>query len=141
LQQSSFAGKKFSDEYLLAVIAAMRDRASFVKDFVEKCPYFFSEPTQYDPEVVKKRWKPESRQCLLALADEFGKLEYPTKEEYENALHKTAESLKVGNGQLIHPLRLAVSGMGVGPGLFDILAILGKDEAVRRMRLAIERIA
>ncbi len=141
LQQSSFAGRTFNDEYLLAVIAAMRDRANFIKDFVEKCPYFYSAPTQYDPEVVKKRWKPESRQYLATLAEEFQKLQQPSKEDFEAALHRIAEGLKIGNGQLIHPLRLAVSGMGVGPGLFDILAILGKDETVYRMKLAVERIA
>ncbi|MCL4538002.1 MAG: glutamate--tRNA ligase [Bacteroidetes bacterium] len=140
LTKSSVDFSKFSDEYLVEVIVAMRERVSFVKEYTEKSPYFFHAPDRYDPDVVKKRWKPQSAAYLKALAGEFDKLDNPQKSDYEEALHRTAESLSVGNGQLIHPLRLAVSGMGEGPGLFDILKIIGKEETVRRINSAIERI-
>jgi len=68
------------------------------------------------------------------------KLSNPTKEEYEHALTKVAEELEVGKGKLIHPLRLAVSGQSTGPGMFDILSILGKDEVVKRIKVAVETI-
>jgi glutamyl-tRNA synthetase len=67
-------------------------------------------------------------------------LENPQKEDYEAALDRAAETLKVKHGDLIHPLRLAVSGMGAGPGLYDILLIFGKEETIRRMNSAIERL-
>jgi glutamyl-tRNA synthetase len=139
LAASPFAGKHFDDEYLITIIGAMRERATFVKDFVEKCAYFYQAPDQYEPDVVKKRWKPETPDQLKILAEEFSRMENPKKEEYESALHRIAESLKIKQGDLIHPLRLAVSGMGAGPGLYDILVILGKDETLRRIHLAIER--
>ncbi len=121
----------FSDQYLSEVIAAMRDRVSFVKDFVEKSPYFFWPPKEYDPAVLKKRWKAESPEYLKNLAAEFSKLKNPPKgpaqkEDYEAALKRTAESLKVGNGELIHPLRLAISGMGEGPGFMKLFLSLGR---------------
>lgn len=140
LAKSSFGEKHFDDSYLLSVIGVMRDRVTFVKDFIDKSPYFFHPPERFDPDVVKKRWKPESAGHLKALAEEFSRLEHPTKEEYEAALHQTAEKLKVGNGALIHPLRLAVSGVGSGPGLFDILFIIGKEETIRRISSAIEKL-
>ncbi len=140
LKSSAFAGVQCTDEYLLRVIGAMRDRAGFAKDFVEKCPYFYQSPSDYDPEVVKKRWKPESAGYLRSLAEEFSRLDNPRKEDYEAALQRVAGALQVSNGNFIHPLRLAVSGMGAGPGLFDILFILGKDETIRRISSAIERI-
>ncbi len=140
LLQSQFAGNKFSDEYLLSVISAMRDRASFVRDFVEKCPYFYAAPEQYDLEVTRKRWKPETPHQLKKLVEEFSQLTLSRKEDFEAVLHKTAEVLQVKNAELIHPLRLAVSGMGAGPGLYDILHILGKDEVIKRILTAIERI-
>ncbi len=140
LKQSEFKDATFSDEYLVKVIGAMRERVSFVKDFVEKSPYFFRRPKQFDPDVVKKRWKPESSGYLKSLTQEFSSLTNPNKEEYEAALHRTAQSLNVGNGQLIHPLRLAVSGTGSGPGLYDILFIIGKEETIKRIELAIEKI-
>jgi glutamyl/glutaminyl-tRNA synthetase len=48
--------------------------------------------------------------------------------------------VNIKNSELIHPVRLAVSGMGIGPGLYDILFILGKDETIRRITSAIEKL-
>ena len=140
LVKASFKVEKFTDEYLLRVIEAMRERVSFVRDFILKSPYFFEAPESYDQDVMKKRWKPTSAVCLRKLAEEFSKLSEPAKGDYENALHLAADSLGVTKGELIHPLRLAVSGVGEGPGVYDIVSILGKYETVRRINSAIERI-
>ncbi len=129
-----------SDGTLLAIIEAMRERASFLKDFVDSCPYFYTPPEDYDPAVVKKRWKSESPARLTALREAFAKLQSPSKEDYEETLDATAGSLGVSRGELIHPLRLALSGVGAGPGLYDIVAILGKDESIRRIDRALERL-
>ncbi len=140
LQRSPFAVKQFADEYLLSVISSMRERVSFAKDFVVNSPYFFESPVQFDAEVVKKRWNIETPEQLKSLVGEFTLLKNPQKEDYEAALHRAAESLNLKNSDLIHPLRLAVSGMGAGPGLYDILYILGNEETIRRITSAIERI-
>ncbi|HXG00262.1 MAG TPA: glutamate--tRNA ligase [Bacteroidota bacterium] len=140
LAQSRFSNHSLSDDYLLNVIEAMRERIVFVRDIIEKSPYFFEPPDSYDPETVRKRWKPESREHLLHLRDAFEKLQNPTKEQYEAALSECAHSLGVSKGQLIHPLRLAVSGMGAGPGVFDILVIIGKEETIRRITTAVSKL-
>jgi len=141
LSQSPFSGRAYTDAYLLSVITAMRERVTFVKDFLEKSPYFFEPPTQYEQDVVKKRWKPDSGKHLQELAKELSKVENPQKEDYETALHRVSELLNVKHSDLIHPLRLAVSGVGGGPGLYDILFILGKDETIKRITTAIERLS
>ena len=138
LKRSAIGGEKLDDQYLLSVISAMRERVTFIKDIIEKSPYFFESPKEYDPADVKKRWKPESSMYLKKLAEQFGALDVPTKEGYEAALQQTAETLQIKNSDLIHPLRLAVSGMGAGPGLYDILFILGKNETIGRITTAIE---
>jgi glutamyl-tRNA synthetase len=140
LAQSEIGEKHLDDGYLLRVIGAMRERAAFVKDFVKNSPYFFQPPAQYDPDGVKKRWNPETPGQLKNLVQEFSRLENPQKEDFEAALHRAAEALHVGHGDLIHALRLAVSGMGAGPGLYDILFILGKEETIRRINSAIEKL-
>ncbi len=140
LEKGAFAGRRFSDDYLLKVIGAMRERASFLKDFVEKCPYLYQAPVDYDKEVVKKRWTSNASEGLKAFVAELSKHVEPSKEDYEACLHQTAEKLNIKNSDLIHPLRLAVSGVGAGPGLFDILAILGKEETIKRINTAIERL-
>ena len=140
LVASEIPAEQFDESYLLKVITAMRERVSFMKEFLEKSPYFFHEPREYEASVVKKRWKPESPRYLKHLAEEFRKLTDPSKEDYEAALHRSADTLGVSPKDLIHPLRLALSGMGAGPGLFDIVEILGKEETIRRTSIAIEKL-
>ena len=138
LKRSVIGDRQFDDDYLLSVIGSMRERVSFVKDFVEKSPYFFQSPSQFDPGDVKKRWKPDTQSQLKRLAEDFDRMTTPTKQDYEAVLNRTAEDLKIKNSDLIHPLRLAVSGMSAGPGLYDILFILGKKETLKRINFAIE---
>jgi glutamyl-tRNA synthetase len=132
--------RNLDDEYLRNVITAMRERVSFIKDFFEKSPYFFQVPQQYDPDVVKKRWKEETAEQLKVLIKEFSQLQTGNKEDFEAALHRVAEALHIQHADVIHPLRLAVSGTGAGPGLYDILFILGKEEIIRRINSAIEKL-
>ena len=129
-----------TDDYLRSVIAAMRERASFVRDFVDKCAYFYKAPTDYDPDVVKKRWKPESASQLRFFSSQLADRPVSSKDDYEAILHKAAEELKIKVSELIHPLRLAVSGVGAGPGLYDILAILGKEEILQRIEAAVQKL-
>ena len=140
LAQSKFSGSTFSDSFLLNVIQAMRERVSFVREILEKSPYFFEPPVAYEQEVVQKRWKEDTPGHLRIFSEELANIASPSKEDFETALHKAAERSQIGNGKLIHAVRLAVSGVGGGPGLYDILNILGKEECVRRIQTAIERI-
>lgn len=140
LATAGLDGASFTDSYLLGVIAAMRERSTFVRDFVDKCPYFYKAPAGYDPDVVKKRWKPETPSQLEVLAKELARMGHCGKEDFESALHRAAASLNIKNSELIHPLRLALSGVGAGPGLYDIAFILGKGESVKRIYAAIEKL-
>ncbi len=140
LKKSDFVDLEISDERLLLIIEAMRERVSFAKEFIYNCKYFYERPTEYDEKTVKKRWKEDSPKFLKTLAERFEKLENPTKEDFERALKSLAEELEVGLGKLIHPARLAVSGTGAGPGLFDILFILGKEEVLERIKIALEKL-
>ena len=140
LKNSRYSVQIYNDEYLIKVIEAMKERVSFVKEYIEKSPYFFEAPSSYEEAVVAKRWNDNSSDLLKKLIERFEKLNNPSKEDYENALKETAQENGAGNGDLIHPLRLSVSGMGAGPGVFDIVDILGKEESVKRMKKAITSI-
>jgi glutamyl-tRNA synthetase len=132
--------REFDDDYLLAVIRAMRERVSFMRDFIDKSPYFFRAPVSYDETALKKRWTSETPSQLEALAKEFSRLKDPRPADLETALRRVASSLRASDGELIHALRLAVSGVGGGPGVFEIVGILGKEESISRIRRALERV-
>ena len=140
IQKSKFKSQNFSDDYLSQIIDAMKERVSFVKEFIDTCTYFYEVPSEYEQKSVEKNWNPETPEHLNKLKEEFASLNNPTKEDFETALSKVSEELNVGKGKLIHPLRLAVSGQSTGPGMFDLLFILGKDEVVKRIEAAIKRI-
>ncbi|MBK8946368.1 MAG: glutamate--tRNA ligase [Ignavibacteriae bacterium] len=133
LQNSNYANVQISDFKLFAIIEAMKERVEFVKDFINSCTYFYETPKIYDEAIVKKRWKDDSEKLLKEFSTELLKIENPNKIDYENILHKIAEQNNVGAGKLIHPIRLAVSGVGIGPGVFDLLDIIGKEEVITRI--------
>ncbi|MCL4549926.1 MAG: glutamate--tRNA ligase [Bacteroidetes bacterium] len=140
LRKSQFANHNYPAEYLLRVVEAMKERVSFVHEYLTKSPYFFERPREYELASSEKNWKSETPLQITKLRDRFSALQNPTKEDYENTLKQLAAELNIGVGKLIHPLRLAVSGMSTGPGVYDILVILGKDEVNERIHSAIEKI-
>jgi len=133
LQNSVFKDQNISDDYLLLIIEAMKERVSFVKEFITTCAYFYKSPEEYEQKSIEKNWKPETPAQLLKLKEAFLPLTNPTKEDYENTLTKVSEELQISKGKLIHPLRLALSGQSTGPGMFDLLFILGINETVKRI--------
>ncbi|MCH7773354.1 MAG: glutamate--tRNA ligase, partial [Bacteroidetes bacterium] len=88
-----------------------------------------------------KRWKEDTPEQLTKLRDNIAQLDNPVKEDFENALTKTAEELNIGKGKLIHPVRLALSGIGTGPGVYDLLNIIGKDKSIERINHALKVIS
>ena len=137
IDNSEFNNENYDDEYLLQIIGAMKERVSFVKEYLTKSPYFFNAPETYEEKNLNKRWKEDSSKLLSELAGEFEKLNDPSKEDFEKALDEVAQKLNVGKGKLVHPLRIAVSGVGEGPGLFDIVSIMGKQETLSRIETAL----
>lgn len=141
IQKSELSFKTFSDDYLIKVISAMKERVSFVKEYLTKCLYFFEAPNQYEEQNLKKRWKEDSAELLGKLSQKFEQINNPSKEDYEKALDELSIQLNINKGKLVHPLRIAVSGIGEGPGVFDIITILGKEETLKRINTALQKLS
>jgi glutamyl-tRNA synthetase len=122
--------------YLVRVVGLMKQRCAVLPDFVEPARYFFSDPESYDEATRSKRWKPESGELVAAFATALENLPAWQASDLEGALRQLTESRGLGAAALIHPVRLAVSGVGGGPGLFDMLEVLGREVCVRRLRRA-----
>ena len=118
----------------------MKERVGFAKEFITTCNYFYKEPDEYEQKSIENNWKPETPEQLQFLLKKFSELNNPSKEDFEKAFNETVEELNIGKGKLIHPLRLAVSGQSTGPGMFELLYILGKEEVIKRIERAIVKI-
>jgi len=125
-------------DYLLKIIELLKERCRRLTEYVTQSEYFFHDEFAYDPRGVEKRFKPESAGYLDKLADRFEALEKFNHDKTMNALNTLAEELDVGKGKLIHPTRLSVSGVTAGPGLYDLLEVIGKEQTVKRMRKGAE---
>jgi glutamyl-tRNA synthetase len=128
------------DEYLKEVIELFKERASKVTDFVDEGMYFFETPTEFDEKTAKKAWKEQTPEILGKFKDDIAELsddEFtgPNVKEKAKAI---LDEKGLGFGKLAQPLRLAVSGIGYGPDLFSMVALLGKDEVIKRLEFAIE---
>jgi glutamyl-tRNA synthetase len=141
LSKSHYKDLKVDYNYLLLIIEAMKPRVTFVKEFITKCPYFYEAPEKYDESVIKKRWKDHTPEQITMLRDNIEKIDGSSPEKFEEAFTLAAEELGIGKGKLIHPVRLAVSGIGTGPGVYDLLFILGKEEVIKRINHALETIS
>ncbi|HHY34787.1 MAG TPA: glutamate--tRNA ligase [Firmicutes bacterium] len=128
-------------EWLKKVVSALRERARTLVEMVEASVYFFRDPQEFDPAGVKKYFHDRNvantlRKCVgtLKVVDNFDAA------TLEVRYREMAEREGVKASALIHPTRLAITGRTAGPGLFEIMEILGKDAVVRRMARAAELI-
>jgi glutamyl-tRNA synthetase len=120
---------------LLSVIEAVKPRTHLLPDFVDLGRYFFEAPRAYDEKARRKHWKgAETPDRLRQIAERFEALATFDEGASEAALRGLAEALGISAAKLIHPVRLAVSGMAFGPGLFELLELLGRENVVERCR-------
>ena len=126
-----------ADAYMLEVIRLLKERVVRVEEFVTTGMYFFRDPAAYDETARKKHWKPETPAAIRDAAAGFAGLESFRAEEIESVVRAVAASRGAGAGSLIHPLRLAVTGVSLGPGLFELMALIGKDTCLRRIEKAL----
>jgi glutamyl-tRNA synthetase len=139
--QIAAKGHDVGQEYVEQVIALMREKVQFAKEVVEEGYYFFEVPKSYDEEVIRKKWKTETGNHMLGLADAFGHLaENAVAEDFETAFKSYCETAGVKTGELLQPLRVAVSGAPMGPPIWEMIALIGRDFILPRLRTAAEKI-
>ncbi len=126
-----------SPEALKPALAIVKEKIKHLNEVPAWISYFFTDTVAFDAEAVEKTLsKPGAAERLRALADRYEALASWDVESLEATLKATATELGVKNGELIHPTRVATSGRAVGPSLYHMLEVLGKERVVARMRTA-----
>jgi glutamyl-tRNA synthetase len=123
--------------WLSRILALLRPRAKKITDFVDQIRPFFVEPTEYDQEGVTKHLSAAgAKDHVMALKDALTAVDWEPA-ALEKALRDLAEARAIKAAMLIHGTRLAVTGRMVSPGLFEMLQLIGRESALRRLdRLA-----
>jgi glutamyl/glutaminyl-tRNA synthetase len=119
----------------------MGERLRLPKDVLTYGDFFFREDIEYDQQAVRKQFHgPATAAMLASLRDALGRVDPFDLPGIEKAVRDTAAALGLESKDVIHPLRLAVTGKTVGPGLFELIEVLGKDRVLERLARA-ERVA
>jgi glutamyl-tRNA synthetase len=135
LWNDAFLGNRHA--WFFAVLELLKPRAKRLDDFVAQGRFFFAETIEYDAAAVEKHLRAPAMDGHLAALDlALAPLETFDPASLETVLRATAEARGVKAAALIHAVRVAVTGKTVSPGLFEVLALLGRDRVHARLAAA-----
>lgn len=129
--------KGFSDEFIASVCNVIKERAHFVTDLWQLSSFFFEAPKSYDSASVAKFWKDEIKEIIPKVQEVVLSIDPFTKERIDEVLHQTIYDNQWSMGKVMNTLRLFLVGESKGPGVSDIMSVIGKDEVARRFENAL----
>ena len=129
-------------EYVRKVVTLEQQRLKVLSEIVELTRFFFEDELEYD-EKGRKKWLEQDYvpELLRRLIDRLQGLSEFTHDSIEEAVRQVGEEMGLSGGQVIHPIRMAVTGRTVGPGLFESMAVLGRDRVLRRLQQTLEMLS
>ena len=128
-------------DYIKRVCALIKEKANFLNEFWSLGSYFFVEPTDYDKEVIKKRWNEKSKGFMAELASAYKTTTDFSAANSENIFKQVCEKLGIKSGEVMQLFRVCISGVAGGPALFEAAALIGKEEVVKRLEKACNSIS
>jgi glutamyl-tRNA synthetase len=139
LQKEGFEVRAKSVEWLTRMAEICQEKIPTLNHIVEYTDFFFRDVTAYEEKAVRKQWEKEGAlEVLERIQRVFANVEPwshgALKHEYEAIAHREQVNL----GQYIHPTRLALTGKSIGPGLFELAELLGRETCLKRIDAAIE---
>ena len=126
-------GIEASRDFASKVVGLVKERADFVKDFWEHASFFFIKPDTNDEKMLKKRWKEDSPELLNRVSQLINNIEPFISSEIHDRVNDFLQENNLGMGQVMPLIRLALVGSGMGPGVTEMMEVLGKDESIRRI--------
>jgi glutamyl-tRNA synthetase len=130
-------------DWYLALIDLLKVRARTIDDIVRQAAPYFPGKLTYDGEAVAKHWKDRvaAAESLRATRDALASASAWTPEVLEETLRALAEKRGTTAGKIFQPLRVALTGLTVSPGIFEVLVALGRSLALERMDDALAELA
>ena len=120
-------------EKLLAIVSLMKERATFVVDVLSEGAYLLAAPSDFDAKLIAKKWKENTTEIMLNWRDEVSKISDFSANNIELSFKSYVEKNQLKIGQVLLPFRILVTGVSMGPGMFEISSFLGQNEVLNRM--------
>ena len=125
---------KYGKDKLITVCGLMKERATFVEDILTEGNYLLDRPNSYDETVVSKKWNDQSPQLMNEWINILTTIPSFEAEEIEKEFKQFLTTNNLGIGAVLPLFRLLVTGVGMGPSMFEIANFLGKEECIERMK-------
>ena len=125
---------------LVKIVSLVKERANFVNELWAQSSFFFVAPTEYDAKTIQKRWKAETPAQMTELITLLDAIEDFSPVATEEIVKEWIAAKEYNMGGIMNAFRLSIVGEPKGPHMFDIIALLGKEETIARLKTAIENI-
>ncbi len=122
------------------IVGMIQERCEFVEDIWEQAHFFFQAPDNYDEKTIQKKWKPDTNEKLQAISELFETIQEWKVEPVKETFSAFMAGKEWGFGAVMVPIRLALVGSPSGPDLFEICELIGREETIRRIRTACNKI-
>jgi len=131
-------GFETEDGYFIeGVIKTLNARTKTLKEMAESASFYFQETVSYDKDAAAKFFTSDSLKILKMLIESIESLQLFDEKSFENIFIKAMEATGFKLGKIAQPVRVALTGKTVSPGIFEILSVLGKDKSLDRLRRAV----
>lgn len=137
LKSSGVKVDDYPEQYVRAALQTCKGKINTFDELPGYCGFYFTDDFNYDPQSAAKHFIPENKPRLEAVRESLSALEKFDAEEIEAALRSTAAKLGIKLGAIVHPTRLAATGSNVGPSLYHLLEVLGKEKVLARIDRAL----
>ncbi|MBS1737180.1 MAG: glutamate--tRNA ligase [Bacteroidetes bacterium] len=120
------------------IIDLVKDRCTLLPDFIKQAAFFFRAPQHLNLEAVKPKWNDDKNNFFVALIHSWQMMQEWKHDELEINFKEIAAASRLKPGELLFPLRIMLVGDKFGPGVFDIIMLIGKEETLQRVSKALQ---
>jgi glutamyl-tRNA synthetase len=126
--------------WLERMVKTLRERSKTLVELVDAARFFFTDDISIDEKAATKFLTPEVRTPIARLIEKLTVLDNFTEAKIEQAFSAVLEDLGLSMGELAQPVRVALTGSTVSPGIHEVIAVLGKERTIQRLRSALQRL-
>jgi glutamyl-tRNA synthetase len=127
------------DGYLAGVVGTLHTRSKTLVDMADGAHFYYRDDVRpYDEKAAKKFLKPETARVLTLLADALDGLDDLAEKTQEGAFKRVMDETGLGFGKIAQPVRVALTGTTVSPGIFEVIEVLGRERVLARLKAAVE---
>ena len=128
------------DAYIAGAVRTLQARSHTLVEMADAMRFYMVDEIEFDPDAAGKFLTPEMREVFVRLISELSELETFDEKSLETVFRKIAQDLAMKLGKAAQPVRVALTGATISPGLFEIIDVLGKETVLKRLRKGLEYI-